>query len=601
MKRNVFILFRIIAAFAAFLVLLHIERAGIPYKAAEGNSLIVDNSNIIHFKESNEDHKCLFITDSGDDNAVEARHNLEQILIDMRISYDIADIAEGIPDPTGYDKVVMGVKHLSAFGEKILEYTDYVYDGGRLIFWIPLEREDTLDIISAKLGITDLSFDNKVVDYFDPVDDFMLGSSDVPFSLEDYFNSSMQVNVDEESEVFATCGTTPLIWRRKYGEGCFVVCNFGYCEKAYRGIYSSAYSLLDDVCIYPVINGAVFYLDDFPSPVPNGDGKYIRRDYGMDIAEFYTNVWWPDLLSLGSKYDFKYTGLIIETYEDQVSGKLKTNTDVADYYYYGNMLLNAGGELGYHGYNHQPLCNQDFVYTVDLGYNLWDNNNEIRDAMTEVLRFSTGLFPTARLQVYVPPSNVISEESVKILDDEFDDITTIASIYLPEGDTYGQEFDVDPSGMINTPRIVSGGVKDDYMRFTAFSELNFHLAASHFMHPDDLLDEDRGAALGWESAKDTIDEYMKWLNESAPPMRHLTGSGIAGAVQRYTNLMLDVDQRDDGITIEVDGLIDSAYCIVRVNTGTVGDVKGGSLTPLKGDLYLLEITKPHVEISYSID
>ena len=140
---------------------------------------------------------------------------------------------------------------------------------------IPLEREDTLDIISAKLGITDLSFDNKVVDYFDPVDDFMLGSSDVPFSLEDYFNSSMQVNVDEESEVFATCGTTPLIWRRKYGEGCFVVCNFGYCEKAYRGIYSSAYSLLDDVCIYPVINGAVFYLDDFPSPVPNGDGKYI--------------------------------------------------------------------------------------------------------------------------------------------------------------------------------------------------------------------------------------------------------------------------------------------------------------------------------------
>ena len=156
----------------------------------------------------------------------------------------------------------------------------------------------------------------------------------------------------------------------------------------------------------------------------------------------------------------------------------------------------------------------------------------------------------------------------------------MASTYLPDGDTYGQEFDVDPSGMINTPRIVSGGVKEDYMRFTAFSELNFHLAASHFMHPDDLLDEDRGAALGWESAKDTIDEYMKWLNESAPPMRHLTGSGIAGAVQRYTNLILDVDQRDDGITIEVDGLIDSAY-------GYTGMITAGPM--LLGIFYLMGI------------
>lgn len=600
MKRNIFVLFRVFIGFAAFIVILLIERAGIPYKAAEGKSLIIEDSLITNHKETASEKNCLYIMDSSDSNSIYASEEFEQILTDMRVPYELVDIAtEGIPDPTGYDKVVMGIKHLSGFGENILDFTKYVEAGGRVLFWLPLEREETLDIIVGKLGITDISYSLALVDYFDPAEDFMLGSSEVPFSLVDYYNSAMQVNLDESSEVFATCGSTPLIWRKQYGDGYFVVCNFGYCEKSYRGIYSSAYTLLDDVCIYPVINGATFYLDDFPSPVPNGDGKYIRRDYGMDIAEFYTNVWWPDLLSLGKKYNFNYTGLIIETYEDKVSGELKSNTDVADYYYYGNILLNSGGELGYHGYNHQPLCNTSFVYTTDLGYNLWEDNDEMKDAMTELTEFSTGLFPTVDLQVYVPPSNIISEDGINILENDFPDIKAIASTYLPEGDTYEQEFDVDEGGMINTPRIVSGGVKDDYMRFSAFSELNFHLVASHFMHPDDLLDEDRGASLGWESVKTTIDEYMAWLNESAPPMRHLTGSGMAGAVQRFTNIVIDIDQSDNGITINTEGLIDTAYCMVRVNRGSIGDVSGGTLTHIKGDLYLLEISSDVVKISYS--
>ena len=35
-----------------------------------------------------------------------------------------------------------------------------------------------------------------------------------------------------------------------------------------------------------MINGSVFYLDDFPSPVPGGDGTYVRRDYNTNIDRF---------------------------------------------------------------------------------------------------------------------------------------------------------------------------------------------------------------------------------------------------------------------------------------------------------------------------
>ena len=59
-----------------------------------------------------------------------------------------------------------------------------------------------------------------------------------------------------------------------------MVCNIGIYDKVMRGFYAAAISLLGDATAYPVINSAVFYLDDFPSPVPSGDGTYIKRDYG---------------------------------------------------------------------------------------------------------------------------------------------------------------------------------------------------------------------------------------------------------------------------------------------------------------------------------
>ena len=92
--------------------------------------------------------------------------------------------------------------------------------------------------------------------------------------------------------------------------------NIGVYDKIMRGIYAASFSLLCDAAAYPVINSSVFYLDDFPSPVPGGDGTYIRRDYRMSIADFYSKVWWPDLVKLAQQYSIRFTGVMIENYED---------------------------------------------------------------------------------------------------------------------------------------------------------------------------------------------------------------------------------------------------------------------------------------------
>ena len=124
-----------------------------------------------------------------------------------------------------------------------------------------------------------------------------------------------------------------------------LVDNFGFYEKAFRGFFAASYSLLTDVGVYPVINGSVFYLDDFPSPVPNGDGTYIKRDYGTSIADFYTNIWWPDMIALATTHNVQYTGVIIENYEDETDGETERQDDVQRFQYFGNMILHQGGEL----------------------------------------------------------------------------------------------------------------------------------------------------------------------------------------------------------------------------------------------------------------
>ena len=274
-----------------------------------------------------------------------------------------------------------------------------------------------------------------------------------------------------------------------------MVVNLGIYVKAVRGIFSAAYSLLSDCTIYPVINGSAFYLDDFPSPVPGGNGEYIYRDYGINVRDFYANIWWPDILALAEKYGVRYTGVVIENYGDQTDGVIEHQMETSRFQYFGNMLLRHGGEIGYHGYNHQPLALGNVKYGDILPYNTWADTEAMENAMTELLQFCREMYPEASMSVYVPPSNVLSEEGRQLLAAKCPEIRTIASNYFTGEFAYEQEFEVAEDGIVEQPRIISSAVIDDYMQLCAFSELNMHFVNTHFMHSDDLLDEDRGAAL----------------------------------------------------------------------------------------------------------
>ena len=580
---------------------LYAERSGIRYQETARQVAYMEPEDVVTEQEAVNALKttCLVLTDSSQEASVQAWPEFERMFMDMRVGVERIDVSrEAVPDFAGYETVVVLMSDLAPLGETVLELSSWVERGGSAMFALTLQKNTYVSLIEQKLGILSSGYDNVLVDciYFEP--DFLLGGG-ASYDITDGYDSAWEVELGEQAKVYARAKDatgTPLIWETDYGKGTFVVDNFGLYEKATRGFFAASYSLLTEAGVYPVINGSVFYLDDFPSPVPSGDGAYVKRDYGTSIRDFYTNIWWPDMLSLANTHGVRYTGVIIENYEDDTDGMVEEPSDTERFQYFGNMLLHNSGELGYHGYNHQPLSLSNTDYGEVLPYKTWKDWQAMDQAVTGLIDFGKEMFPGTTLSVYVPPSNVLSEEGRALLASKYPQIRTIASNYFTGEFAYVQEFEVADDGIVEQPRISSGGIIDSYMQMAALSELNMHFVNTHFMHPDDLLDEDRGAALGWETLKNRLDEYMTWLYTSAPPLRNLTGSELSGAIQRYGGLTVEKEITDGAIHLQLGNLYDEAYLFVRVNEGTPGKVTGGSLTRLTGNLYLLCADAPEVVI-----
>lgn len=589
----------VIAVFLLLACALCFVQFSVPYKSRELLLEPQETSASVSSAEQSPECMIFWQDDAAGENGLEM---MEAVLGGMKVPYDTCEGSRA--DQIFLDEyrtVVISMTDYSILSSKLLDIMEWTRRGGRLMILYPPEVNGSFQSISSSLGIEQVGNSYAVVEGLHFTKGFMTGGEGKDFKITDPYESSLAVVLKQECEVYLESDgehAVPLIWKKEQGEGRIVVCNLGFLEKAYRGFYSSAYSLLQDVFAYPVINASTFYIDDFPSPVPGGNSEYIERDYGMSISDFYTNVWWRDVYSLAEEYGIRYTGLVIEQYSDGVEPPFERNDNIQRYRYFGNMLLAQGGEIGFHGYNHMPLCTVGFDYKDEYdSYRLWKTYDDMKASITELKEFCETAFPREKFQVYVPPSNILSAEGREALK-ETTDIKAIASVYLPDASeiAYDQEFEVAEDGIVETPRVISGYIMDDYTQIAALSELNFHYVNTHFQHPDDTLDEDRGAALGWEEMFDRLSDYIQWLYTSAPDIRNLTGTELAGAVQIYDDLQVRREESEQELKLTLDGFRGEAWIMIRFNEGMPREVDGGSMEKVGDGLYLLRAESENVTI-----
>lgn len=597
-------LVKVWAMFMAIALVLLVESLGVHYGATRFDITYLDRDKAIPAADAIAGEKAtnLLVIDSSQEGVSDAESMLDRVLLDMKVPTVTVDLAQGdeIPTLKQYQTMVIAMPNLDPLGEHVLQIMQWVKKGGGVMFAMTPEKTGYLDVIGPQIGIESSAYKYVVTEGITPSEDFMLGGGQT-YMFSDPFKSSLSVSLNDRAQVKAISsnGRTPLIWSTSVNSGSAVVCNIGIYVKMVRGFYASAFSLLSSAMAYPVINSAAFYLDDFPSPVPSGNGKYIKRDYNMSISEFYSQVWWPDLVRLAERYGIRFTGVMIENYGDDTKNDPVRQTDNTQFEYYGGLLLRQNGEIGYHGYNHQPLVLPNTDYGNEYTYVQWPNRKAIVDSLNELIAFQKTVLPAATSSVYVPPSNILSSEGRQIIGEDVPQIRAIASMAFPPDSSleYVQEFGVAADGVVEAPRIVSGSmVNNSYMRLAAVSELNMHYVSTHFMHPDDLLDEDRGAKEGWETYRKGLENYLDWLEQSAPSIRMQTGTECAAAVQRFSGLTVSMATSDDSWDLHLGNLIDQGWLMFRANNGTPGRVRGGSLTKLTGNLYLLKATSATVHI-----
>lgn len=597
-------LVKVWAMFMAIALVLLVESLGVHYGATRFDITYLDRDKAIPAADAIAGEKAtnLLVIDSSQEGVSDAGSMLDRVLLDMKVPTVTVDLAQGdeIPTLKQYQTMVIAMPNLDPLGEHVLQIMQWVKKGGGVMFAMTPEKTGYLDVIGPQIGIESSAYEYVVTEGITPSEDFMLGGGQT-YTFSDPFKSSLSVALNDRAQVEAVSsnGRTPLVWRSSVESGTAVMCNIGVYVKMVRGFYALAFSLLSSAMAYPVINSAAFYLDDFPSPVPSGNGKYIKRDYNMSISEFYSQVWWPDLVRLAERYGIRFTGVMIENYGDDTKNDPVRQTDNTQFEYYGGLLLRQNGEIGYHGYNHQPLVLPNTDYGNEYPYVQWPNRKAIVDSLNELIAFQKTVLPAATSSVYVPPSNILSSEGRQIIGEDVPQIRAIASMAFPPDSSleYVQEFGVAADGVVEAPRIVSGSmVNNSYMRLAAVSELNMHYVSTHFMHPDDLLDEDRGAKEGWETYRKGLEDYLDWLEQSAPSIRMQTGTECAAAVQRFSGLTVSMATSDDSWDLHLGNLIDQGWLMFRANNGTPGRVRGGSLTKLTGNLYLLKATSATVHI-----
>lgn len=91
----------------------------------------------------------------------------------------------------------------------------------------------------------------------------------------------------------------PLVWQKRYGEGCFYVVNGDFLTGEYSmGIFTGILSQMEDTFIYPVVNAKANMLDSFPE-LDNPYESEIQRLYSRSTNMFLRDIVWPSVVKLG--------------------------------------------------------------------------------------------------------------------------------------------------------------------------------------------------------------------------------------------------------------------------------------------------------------
>ena len=543
----------------------------------------------------------LLIYDPADVQSVLTRHIVEKIIHEQKKTIQSVPFYQPVVIDSKCQGVVIATNKLKNLAA-MTSIEQYVEQGGRAAILRNLQSELLPEEMVAQLGIASLGQEISVPG-IRVTGDMFLGVQGFGFDSDIYTTAVTDVMLTSDAVPQVTSQEGhPIIWSHNSGQGKYIVCNSRERDdKNNYGIYTAILSQLKEDYIYPVMNMKLFFIDDFPSPVPEGNFERIYQETGLSTADFYRRLWWPEMLNNGEKYNVKYTGLIIENYGDQVKGPFMPLADVNarnSLIVYGRELLKAGGELGIHGYNHQSLAPAGYGQD-SLGYATWESQADMEESLRELKRYISDAYPGYEIHAYVPPSNILSPEGKAAVKNVFTDIKVYSSLWngLATAKQYFQNFQLNADGTCELPRVTSGHVSASEKMWENYIVLNYNGVFSHFVHPDEIFYEE-SENLTWTMMKQGLTDLLSELQNRFGWLEPVTATEGYEKMKDYFQMDYRLTRSEDGIKINAWDFHQPLTFILRTDK-KIGSVTGGSAKRVQANAYVLTVTDGDFEIKWA--
>jgi hypothetical protein len=319
--------------------------------------------------------------------------------------------------------------------------------------------------------------------------DFLPGLQGVTIEAEAHVR---EVRLLPGAEVLVQSGSrVPIAWLYPYGSGRTLVWNDDLPGgNDSRGLMVASIMSVQPLAVQALANVGVIHVDDFPAPALLPKIDPIKHEYDLSMAEFYDRAWLPDMLELARRNDVHYTFLTAFNYNARVEPPFGFEEWEGAKVQYGNCsepygvhwarIIRRQHELGFHGYNHQPLK-----------MSVWKSEENILAGLSAVSKRwrEDGLGPEPH--TYAAPDNTFDEPGIQALARAFPSIRIIAGSNAGGIDKgSGTEFwsSLGSGDLRFLPRFTWGYSPKPISKYRMISQLGWMGLWTHSMHPDDVYD-----------------------------------------------------------------------------------------------------------------
>jgi len=345
-------------------------------------------------------------------------------------------------------------------------------------------------------------------------------------------------------------GNVPIVWSKRHGEGKVLVWNWdAFRTGLFQGLILESFLYVRPVGIAATAGLGVLMIDDWPLPMFN----VVKNPLDITDTEYYTKVWWPEIKELLARYEIPYTAYLIFNYNATTSPPFTSGEFFAalggEPLKMAREILQSGGELGLHGYNHISLTRE----RTEVNIERWPSVEVMEESLTQARREWKTLLGEHNLPFsYVAPNNIVSAEGEALISKVFPTIKVISALRYSEGEETTTEFGPHPvlDGLYHLPRTSWGYPFTSQMKLLIASSASGAGFWCHFIHADDVFDPARSEGLSWNELKSDFEKMLKFLKSHYPWLRYVSAKEAYYKLTRMENTGVELRYEDDRIVIE---------------------------------------------------